>query len=75
MLKSLFNKVAGLQTYTFIKKRLQHKCFPVKFEKLLSTSFFNRTTPVAASLLDPFIAIKYAHIRLNIVENLKGGVV
>ena len=35
MLESLFNKFAGLMVYKFIKKRLQHKYFPVKFEKCL----------------------------------------
>ena len=32
----LFNKAAGLQT--FIKKRLEHRCFPVKFTKFLIKS-------------------------------------
>ena len=27
----LFNKVAGLSPETLIRKRLQHRCFPVKF--------------------------------------------
>ena len=31
--KSLLNKVAGLKAWNFIKKRLQHRCFPVKFAK------------------------------------------
>ena len=30
-----FNKVAGLKACNFIKKRLQHGCFLVKFAKLL----------------------------------------
>ena len=34
MLESLFNKVAGLKAYNFIKKRFQHKCFPVNFRKI-----------------------------------------
>ena len=34
MLESLFNKVAGLKAYNFIKKRHQHSCIPVKFAKL-----------------------------------------
>ena len=29
MLGSLFEKAAGLQVCNFLKKRLQHKCFPV----------------------------------------------
>ena len=33
MLESVFNS-------NFIKKRLQHKCFPEKFAKFLRTSFF-----------------------------------
>ena len=31
VLESLFNKVAGLRACIFIKKRLQHRCFPVTF--------------------------------------------
>ena len=27
VLESLFSKVAGLEAYKFIKKRLQHRCF------------------------------------------------
>ena len=29
VLGPLFNKAAGLQVCNFIKKRLQHRCFPV----------------------------------------------
>ena len=35
MLESLFNKVAGIQTCNFIKKKLQHMCFPVNVEEHL----------------------------------------
>ena len=35
MLKSPFNKDAG-----FIKRRLQHRCLPVKFANFLRTPFF-----------------------------------
>ena len=50
--KTKLNKAWGLQLYSkrdsckacnFIKKRLQHRCFPVKFAKFL------RTLPLAAS--------------------------
>ena len=34
----LFNKVAGLKTWISIKKRLQHRCFPVNIAKFLRTS-------------------------------------
>ena len=37
MLKYLFNKVPGPQDYSFIKRRLQHRCFLVKFAKLRSS--------------------------------------
>ena len=37
LMESLFNKVAGLKTCNFIKKRLQRKCFPVNFRKFLKT--------------------------------------
>ena len=35
VLESLFSKVASLEAYKFIKKRLQHRCFPVNFTNLL----------------------------------------
>ena len=35
VLESLFTKAADLQVCNFIKKRLQHKCFPVIIEKFL----------------------------------------
>ena len=35
--ESLFDKASGLSPCNFIKKRLQHKCFPVKFAKFLRT--------------------------------------
>ena len=40
MLESLFNKNAGLKACNFIKKTLQHRCFPVKFAKFLKRPFF-----------------------------------
>ena len=41
MLESLFNKVSGLQACIFIKKRLQHRCFPVNIAKFLKTPILN----------------------------------
>ena len=38
-LKSLFNKVAGWKPVTLLKKRLQHRCFPVNLVKYLSARF------------------------------------
>ena len=37
-----------LKACNFIKERLQHGCFPVNISKVLGTTFFYRTTPVAA---------------------------
>ena len=39
VLDSLFNNVPGLQTSNFIKKWLQHRCFPVNFANFLRTAF------------------------------------
>ena len=35
-----FNKVAGLRPATLLKKRLWHRCFPVKNVEFLRTPFF-----------------------------------
>ena len=43
-----FNIVAGLRPTILLKKRLQHRCFPVNFVKFSRTPFFYRTPPVAA---------------------------
>ena len=40
MLKSVFDKVAGLNAWNKIKKKLQHRCFPVKFVKISRAPFF-----------------------------------
>ena len=39
MLESLLNKVAGLKAWNFIKKRLQHRYFPMKLAKFWRTLF------------------------------------
>ena len=40
MLESLFRNVSGRQTCNFLKKSLQHMCFPVNFSKFLRTFFY-----------------------------------
>ena len=40
MLEAPFNKVASLKICNFIKKRLQHRCFPLKIAKFLRTPIF-----------------------------------
>ena len=37
---SLFDEDVGLKVCTFIKKRLQHRCFPLDIAKFLRTAFF-----------------------------------
>ena len=39
MLKSLFNKVTGLQVCNFTRKRLQHWCFPMNIANFKNTYF------------------------------------
>ena len=39
MLETLLKKVAGLEARKFIKRKLQHRCFPVNIAKLLRTAF------------------------------------
>ena len=42
VLESLFNKVARLKTCQFIKRRLKHNCFPMKFATFLRTPIFEK---------------------------------
>ena len=43
LLESLFDKVAGPQASSFIKNRLQHRCFPAQFAKSLRTPILKNT--------------------------------
>ena len=49
VLESLFHEVAGFQAFTFIEKRLQHRCFPVA--KFLWNAYFEEYLNMAASKL------------------------
>ena len=42
MLESLFNKVAGILACNFIKKRLQHRCFPLIIQKFSRMPILNQ---------------------------------
>ena len=44
VLESLFNKVAERQVCNYIKKWLQHRCFPVNIAKFLKTAFLFNTS-------------------------------
>ena len=39
-----FNKVVGLTPATLLKKRLQHRCFPVNFANFLRTLFLQNNS-------------------------------
>ena len=55
---SLFlNKVAGLRAAYLFKKRLQHKCFPVKYVKFVRTYFF--TEHLRSLLLKLIVAVNF----------------
>ena len=49
VLESLFHEVADLQTSNFIKKMLQHRCFPVA--NFLRNTYFEEHLRAAASEL------------------------
>ena len=49
VLQSLFDKVVGLQTCNFIKKRLEYRCFFCEICEFFKNTFFYRTSPVAVS--------------------------
>ena len=40
MSQEVIRNVAGLKAWNFVKRRLQHRCFPVAFAKCLRTPFF-----------------------------------
>ena len=50
MLESLLNKVAGFQACNFIKKILQHRCFPVNIVKFFKKTYFEKH-PLAVFIL------------------------
>ena len=54
MVKSLFNYVADLKTCNFIKKRIQHRCFPGKFAKFLRTPILKN---IGERLLLPLLKV------------------
>ena len=51
MLKSLFDKVAVLKAYNFIKKRLLLRCFPMNIAKFLRTAFYGKPLMAASGFL------------------------
>ena len=67
VLKCVFNKVSGLQPAALSKKRLRHRCFPVKF---LRTRFFYRAPPDECFLEEDKILVKTVPIAIpNDISN------
>ena len=59
VLESLFNKVEGLKVCKFIKKRLQHRCFPVNIANFLKTSILENINELLNFLDLKLITIEY----------------
>ena len=57
MLKSLFDKVAGLWRCNFIKKILPHRCFPAKLAKFLRAPIFKN-----------IIVLHYIEAKVNVYK-------
>ena len=62
-----FNKVASLRPTTLLKKRLQHRGFPVNFAKFFGTSVLLKTS---TRLLLPFIHRDVFRSQSNIKDNI-----
>ena len=60
VLESLFKKVACLETCIFIKKRPQHKCFPVSITEFLRVTYFEKHLQRAAFLLFQWFTVTLA---------------
>ena len=57
-LRSLFNKVVGLQDCKYIKKRLQHRCFARNLGKIFKNKFLEKHLRMSASLSDLLVWVK-----------------
>ena len=53
------------------EKRLQHRCFPQKFAKILRTTVFYLTPPVAPSAPSPFLLYCKATLWVYLISRLK----
>ena len=75
--KQLFLKISQIlqgntvRACNFIKKVLQHRCFPMKFAKFFRTPFFYRTPPMAASVCRKATKHKENNIKKKYSSRLK----
>ena len=59
-----FEKFHRPEACNFIKRRLQHRCFPVKFSfEIFKNTFFDRTPAVAASTVNILLLLSKVHER------------
>ena len=56
VLESLLNKFASLQICNFIKKRLQHRCFPMKFAR----------TPILKNICELLLVCVHVCVRARV---------
>ena len=63
-----FNKVAGLRVATLLKKRLWHRCFPLKFAKFSKTPFLQNTS---GRLLLEYCRNTLDKVKLLVIHSLK----
>ena len=61
VLESLFEKIARLMACNFIKKRLQHRCFPVNMAKIFNSTYFKEYLQL---LLDCFLLYMLGYQKL-----------
>ena len=54
---TLFNKVTDLQACNFVKKRLEHRCFPVKFATFLRTPILKIICEVLLLVITVYVAL------------------
>ena len=80
-MESLFDKVAGPQDCDFIKKRIQHRCFQMKFAKFLRTPVLKnickhlRTSDSSSSSLRLDLADLAVFPDLNLrLSSIKGAI-
>ena len=59
MYESLFVKIAGLQVYNFMKKRLRHRCFLCEYCELFKNTYFGKHLETTASEDTPTLTLSY----------------
>ena len=78
VLESLFNNIAGLQACNVIKKRIQHRCFPVHIAKFLITTISKNICerlllPIFLHINPSSIDFRMSPVRL-IFDESSGGI-